>query len=271
LNISGSLPVIERITPLIITYNEEPNIARTLEKLRWARRIVLIDSGSTDATAAIAARYPQVEVIVNPFAGFAEQCNFGLSHILTEWVLSLDADYELSDALVQELHALGEEPRFSGYSSAFVYRLHGRALRGSLYPPRTVLYRVAGAHYVNEGHGHRIIVAGEVGKLRAPIYHDDRKPLSHWFQSQQNYARLEAEYLMRAPRSQMSYFDKIRGTGCLAPIIAFFYVLFVKGCILDGRAGWFYAMQRVLAETLIALEVLDRRFFAMPDRISSEG
>ncbi len=152
--------MLDEITPLIITHDEAPNIARTLDKLAWARRIVVIDSGSTDETARIARSYPQVEVVAHPFTDFASQCNFGLAQVTSSWVLSLDADYELSDELVRELQALAPPPDIAGYRARFVYRIHGRALRGTLYPPRTVLYRHEGARYRNEGHGHRVVVDG---------------------------------------------------------------------------------------------------------------
>src|SRR5215469_1156659 len=101
--------MIEDITPIVITFNEEANIARTLDRLTWARRIVVIDSGSTDATLEIIRSYPQVEVVHRPFDEFASQCNFGIAQVTTNWVLSLDADYELSDVLISELHRLHPE------------------------------------------------------------------------------------------------------------------------------------------------------------------
>ena len=247
------------ITPLVISYNEAPNIGRTLARLAWARRIVLIDSGNTDETLAIAAQWPQVEVIHRPFDSFAEQCNFGLAQVTSEWVLSLDADYELSKVLEAELADLAPADDVQGYRARFVYCIGGRRLRGTLYPPRVVLYRTAAGRYANEGHGHRLRIEGRIEPLRHPIYHDDRKPLSRWLDSQRRYARAEAEHLLSAPRDQLSTNDRIRLTGWLAPILVLPYVLVAKGCLLDGRAGWFYALQRLLAEVVIALELLDRR------------
>ena len=87
-----AVAVQDQITPLIITYNEAPNICRTLGKLLWAQRIVVIDSGSTDGTVEILRGYPQVEVIQRPFINAASQCNFGLTQVVSPWVLSLDAD-----------------------------------------------------------------------------------------------------------------------------------------------------------------------------------
>lgn len=258
--------MFDRITPLIITYNEAPNIARTLGKLSWARRIVVIDSGSTDATLDLLRGYPQVEVIQRPFSDFATQCNFGLTQIKSDWVMSLDADYELSDGLVDEIGTLTDDASVSGYRAHFVYRIHGRPLRGTLYPPRVVLYRAGTARYVNEGHGHRVIVDGTVRALRHAIYHDDRKPLSRWFASQQRYAMEEARYLFAKPPQQLTRTDRLRRMAWPAPLGVLFYTLFAKGCILDGWPGWFYAVQRLVAEALIALAVLDRRLRgAAPD------
>lgn len=254
--------MLDQITPLIITYNEEANIGRTLAKLRWARRIVVIDSGSTDGTRNILARVPQAEVIEHPFSDFAAQCNFGLSHIATEWVLSLDADYELSDELVSDLAALTPRADNVGYQARFVYRIYGRPLRGSLYPLRTVLYLRERACYRNEGHGHRVVIDGAVTPLCGVIYHDDRKPLSRWFRSQQRYARDEAVHLLACGKARLGRADRLRLMAWPAPFAVFLYTLLVKGCLFDGWPGWFYALQRLLAETLLALELADRRLRA---------
>jgi glycosyltransferase involved in cell wall biosynthesis len=251
--------VLDQVTPLILTLNEAPNIARTLDKLNWAQRIVVIDSGSTDETLEILRSYPRVQVIQHPFTDFASQCNYGLTRIADPWVLSLDADYELTDELVKELEALAPSAEVAGYRASFIYRIHGRALRGTLYPARTVLYRKDRASYRNEGHGHRVSVDGRVAPLNGCIYHDDRKPLARWFSSQCRYARDEVDHLLGPRRGPLTSSDRIRMMGWPAPIGVLFYTLFAKGCLLDGWPGWYYVLQRVVAEAMIALEIIDRR------------
>lgn len=251
--------VLEEITPVIITYNEAANIARTLDKLVWARRIVVVDSGSTDGTLEIARSYSQVEVISRPFDNFASQCNFGIAHVTTSWVLSLDADYELSDDLISEMRRL-DPNRVTGYRARFIYRIYGRPLRSTLYPPRTVLYRKDKASYGNEGHGHRVVIDGEVKTLSGVVFHDDRKPLSRWFASQQRYSCSEADHLLASNRQSLSRVDRIRLAAWPAPLMVFIYTLLFKGCLLDGWPGWYYALQRLFAETMIALTIIDRRF-----------
>jgi glycosyltransferase involved in cell wall biosynthesis len=243
---------------MILTYNEEANIGRTLDKLSWARKILIIDSGSTDHTLEIVSRYSQAIVVRREFDTLASQCNFGLTHVESEWVLSLDADYVLSDELVSEIATLQPNSNVRGFWARFVYRIFGCSLRASLYQSRAVLYRTSSACYVDEGHAHRVRIDGETSKLVHPIYHDDRKPISRWFNSQARYASLEASYLLSRNKSTLGSVDRIRLLIVAAPVLVFFYVLFIKRCLFDGWPGWYYALQRVCAETMLSIELLDR-------------
>jgi len=360
------------LSVLILTYNEAPNIRRTLERLTWAKEIIVVDSFSTDETVEMVKQSPQARVVQRKFDTFADQCNFGLEQISTEWVLSLDADYVLSQELIKEISHIakaesgsqrseGKEeraerraqsaerrdfsvsasqderkaesgkqkaesgkrtsdlrPRTSGsslaapcsvdspnsnlqspeqpeisasqdftvsdvsgipptsdirplasgplssspvvaYSARFRYCINGHPLRASLYPPRVVLYRKDKAHYMNEGHGHRVQIDGPVGTLFGYIDHDDRKPIERWLQEQIRYARIEAEHLLTTPSRQLNLADRIRRKIILAPFLVFFYTLFGKGLILDGWAGFYYVLQRTVAEVLLSLKLIDRK------------
>ena len=251
--------LVRDMTALVLTFNEAPNIKRTLEAVKWAQRILVVDSGSTDATLDIVARYPQARVVTRPFDTFANQCNFGLSQISSEWVLSLDADYELSQELSREIQTLTPSSDVSGFIACFVYCVYGRPLRATLYPPRCVLYRRAKARYRDEGHGHRVIVEGNVARLGGAIRHDDRKSLARWFGSQQRYARVEADHLLAMDKANLSRIDRIRLMGWPAPLLVFGYTLLWRRCLLDGWPGWLYVLQRTLAEIVLALEIVDRR------------
>ncbi|PPC88184.1 MAG: glycosyl transferase [Hyphomicrobium sp.] len=251
--------VAEDLTVLVLTYDEIANIERTLNSVAWAPRILVIDSGSTDGTLAIIANFKQARVEHRPFDNFANQCNFGLSRIQSEWVLSIDADYELSRTLIDELQGLRATPDTDAYSAKFAYIVNGRALRSTLYPPRYILYRKALAKYKNVGHGHRVIIDGPVSTLGGLVHHNDEKPLSRWFNSQQNYAKREAQHLLNSSLSTLKITDRIRLLAWPAPILVFIYILLVKLCIFDGWRGWHYTMQRTIAELMIALEIIDHR------------
>lgn len=252
----------DQITALILTFNEEDNIGRTLAALGWVPRILVVDSGSSDETLSIVAHFPQAKVITRAFDSFATQCNFGLSQVASPWVLSLDADYEVSESFAREITMLAPPKDVSGFRASFIYRVYGRELRSSLYPPRTVLYRKDRAKYRDVGHAHRVEIAGSIAPLRSRIYLDDRKPLSRWFASQQRYAQTEACYLLRAPHADLDWADRVRLLGWPAPILVFFYTLIVKRCALDGWAGWLYVLQRTVAEAMIAIKLTDRRLRA---------
>ncbi len=248
---------LSEITPLILTYNEAPNLDRTLQKLSWAKRILIIDSFSTDTTLEIAAAYPQVEVLQRSFDTFADQCNFGLSHIGTPWVLSLDADYVLTTTIIEAISVLIPSEDVNAYRVQFKYCIFGKPLRGTLLPPRTVLYKVENAVYQNDGHAHRVQITGKTGTLSGYIYHDDRKSLSRWLWAQDRYLILEAQKLSQTPFQELSLGDKLRKLKLPAPFIVFFYCLILKGGILDGWRGWYYACQRLLAELLLVLRLLE--------------
>ncbi len=249
--------MLTEITPLILTYNEAPNIGRTLAALSWAGEVVIIDSGSTDGTVEIArAAHPNVRVVERPFDTFANQCNFGLSHISTEWVLSMDADYVLTAELVAEIKALDPPPDVPGYSAEFRYCIFGHPLRSCVYPPRTVLYRRQLARYRDEGHGHRVSVDGKIRKVSGKIDHDDRKPFCDWLQAQDRYLKIEAQHLLSQPLEELSAPDRLRLKIFFAAPAIFLYLLFVRGLILDGWPGWFYVCQRTIAELMLSMRLL---------------
>lgn len=247
------------VTPLILTYNEAPNLRRTLAGLAWARDIVILDSFSTDETLDIAKSFPQVRVLQRKFDTFADQCNFGLKQIRTDWALSLDADYVFTPELVAEIGRLDADASAAGYQARFRYCIHGWPLRGSLYPPRTVLYRKDKARYANEGHGHRVQIEGPVRMLEGLVEHDDRKPLDRWFGEQLKYAGQEARHLLAADPAQLKTADRIRKRILPAPLLVFLYTLLGKGLILDGWPGWFYVGQRTFAEILLSLRLLEEK------------
>jgi|SRR5687767_27032 len=253
--------MLDRITPLILTYNEAPNIARTLDSLRWASEVVVVDSFSTDDTATIAASFPNVRVIQRAFDCHRNQWEFGLKQtgISTEWVLALDADYIVTTDLINEFENLKPSAQTTGYRASFIYCIAGKRLHSGIYPAVTVLYRAAVANYIQDGHTQRVSLDGEVEELRSPILHDDRKPLRRWFESQKRYTKLEAQKLRAAHPAELSSVDRLRRWPLIVPPLALFYCLIVRAGVFDGWAGFYYAFQRTVAELMLSLYLIENR------------
>ena len=251
--------MLDQITPLILTYNEASNIERTLAQLTWARDIIIVDSFSDDATISILEKFKQVRIFQRKFDRHAAQWNYGLREtgITTEWVLALDADYVLTDDLIKELKTLKPNSNTAGLRTDFTYCILGKPIRGSLYPPVTVLFRKGKAEYRQDGHTQRVILNGDVKSLNGKIFHDDRKLLSHWLSAQDRYIKLEAEMLSIKKWHQLAWTDRIRKLVFLMPFGIFLYLMLVKGIVLDGRAGIYYGLQRMLSETLLSLRLLE--------------
>jgi glycosyltransferase involved in cell wall biosynthesis len=252
--------VLADITPVILTYNEAANIGRSLERLKWACEVVIVDSGSTDDTLAIAAGFPNTRVVHRPFDTHARQWKFATSEtgVTSGWILRLDADYMMEPALRDEIAALAPDPATAAYRIAFTYCVEGKPLRASLYPAQPVLFRCGRAAFVQDGHTEKLHIDGPIIPLGNRLLHDDRKSIERWLQSQSRYQIAEAEKLATQPWSELSWPDRLRCTRVLGPIAVAVHCLFVKGLVFDGTAGLFYTAQRVTADMILSMHLLRR-------------
>ncbi len=248
------------VTPLILTYNEAPNIGRTLERLTWASDVVVVDSFSDDETLSIASRFKNVRIFQRKFDSHMAQWNFGLrgTGIVTEWVLALDADYRLPESFAADLEGLTPSLQTAGYRARFRYCIGGHPLRKSVYPPVTVLFRRSLGEYTQEGHTQRLKLEGLTEELRSVIDHDDRKSFRRWLESQRKYMNLECEKLARTPFARLDPADRLRKLRIVAPAAIFLCCIFGQGLLLDGVAGLSYALQRTIAEAVLSGALLKR-------------
>lgn len=249
---------LSNITPLVLTFNEGANIQRCLKRLRWASQVLVVDSGSTDRTLGFCREFPNVEVIHRSFDNHTAQWNHGLDQVATPWVLTLDADYMINDDFTRELQNLGSHGSAKAWAGGFHYVMWGKRLRGTLYPPRVILFETKSFRYEQDGHTQLLKIKGPIGNLQSRIDHDDRKPLARWLDSQRKYAALEAEKLSM----EVSYTgtaDRLRKMIWPAAPAAFLFTLIVKGLVLDGWPGLYYVLQRTYAELLLSLELLERK------------
>jgi hypothetical protein len=252
--------VLANITPVILTYNEAANIGRSLERLAWAREVVVVDSLSTDDTLAIAGRFPNVRVVQRAFDSHARQWRFATAEtgVTGDWILRLDADYMMEPGLRDELAATTPAPETAAYRIGFTYCMDGRPLRASLYPAQPVLFRRGRETFVQDGHTEKLRIDGPVVPLANHLLHDDRKSIERWLQSQSRYQASEAEKLTSRPWSELSWPDRLRCTRVLGPFAVAVHCLFVKGLIFDGSAGLLYTAQRVAADLILSMHLLRR-------------
>lgn len=256
--------MLQHITPVLLTYNEGPNIERSLSRLKWAADVVVVDSGSTDNTLSILRKFTKVRTFTRSFDTHAKQWQYAVmdTAITTPWILRLDADYLLTDELIQELGQLDPEAPASAYRIAFDYVIFSRRLRSSMYPANTILLRRGKFRVQENGHTESWIVDGPIATLRGRIQHDDRKGTDFWLNAQSRYMKRE---LVKIAGSRSGLKDWLRLKPPLAPFLIFFYCMFGKGLILNGRAGLFYALQRMVAEATLSLMALELKLTARID------
>lgn len=247
-----------RITPLILTYNEEFNIGRTLDSLRWADRVVVLDSGSEDRTEEIARNYRNVDWRTRKFDSFKAQTEFGVhsTGIDTDYVLALDADMVVSKELVGEIEESFLNQKFAGGLVPFRYCVDGRPLSNSLYPSQIRLFERAKVEVMQVGHGHNFQVEGPVYQFKSVLFHDDRKPIDRWISTQLSYSAIEAERIKKGypPR----WHDHLRQFGLMPPIVAILAYIRAGGPF-GGFAAIRYAYERALYECLLAIRLMSDR------------
>jgi glycosyltransferase involved in cell wall biosynthesis len=186
-----------KITATIITQDEERNIARAIESLRCCDEILIVDSGSTDRTVELAQKLG-VRVVEAGWLGYAAQKNWAAEQASHDWVLSLDADEALSEALEAEIWSLKKSgPQFDSYTMPRLARYLGRWIYHSgWYPDRKVrLYHRSKAKWVGEFVHESVKPQGTVGHLESNILHFTCDSLSEHLRTLDRYTTLAAQEL----------------------------------------------------------------------------
>lgn len=253
----GTLAVI------ILTYNEEPNIAQALDSVAgWANEVFILDSMSTDRTLEIATQYG-CHIAQNKFDNYANQRNYALNHlsIRSEWVLFLDADEWLPDALKQEISILiAISPEENGFYMKRRLMWMDRWIRRGYYPTWILrLFRYGKGRCEDRAVNEHLIVEGKTGQLRNDFIHEDKKGVTEWIAKHNGYATREAEELLNArstpdhqeivarlfgAQAQRKRWLRHKAWNRLPPLIRpffyFFYRYMLAGGFLDGKEAFIY-------------------------------
>ena len=226
------------LSVVIITKNEEANIARTLASAEaLADEIVLVDSGSTDRTLEVVRSFgPKVKIFEQEWKGFAAQKNSAIAKASGDWILSLDADEEVSPLLAKEIAAelskSATGPRaFSIPRKNFFL---GRWIRrGGFYPDRKLrLVRRDVARFEDRAVHEDMKVNGPVGELHGALLHHAYPTLSSYLEHMNRYSSLGAEMAAGSGKRGFSFFNIV-----VRPWATFLYNYFLRLGFLDGREG----------------------------------
>ena len=219
----------------IITYNEEVNLARTLSSVPWANEIVIVDSGSTDGTEEIALSFG-AKWFVEEWKGFSAQKNSAIAKCNSDWILSLDADEEVSPELAEEIQAL-----LSTDSSTTVYFLPRRNLflgrwmrHGGYYPdPKLRLFRRGACQFEERLVHETIRSTSPSGTLRGDLIHHAYPTLDSYIDHMNRYSTLGAQ----TAKSRSQNWPVFAWNVLLNPAATFVYNYFFRLGFLDGREG----------------------------------
>jgi glycosyltransferase involved in cell wall biosynthesis len=230
----------------IITYNEEGNLGRTLDSVRFADEIVVVDSGSTDRTVEIAESFG-AKVSIEEWKGFARQKNSAIDKCVGTWVLSLDADEELTGELQTEIRGMLDAdaamtPPVDGYRLRLRHVFLGRWMRyGGYYPDfKLRLFRrvtAAGPAYFTDRPVHESVqVAGRVETMEKDFLHHGYPDLEIYLEHMNRYSTLGAKIIAakgKVSRSCVAFCWNV----ALVPVLTFLWNYFFRVGFLDGREG----------------------------------
>jgi glycosyltransferase involved in cell wall biosynthesis len=222
-----------KISATIITFNEERNIVRAIESLRCCDEIIVVDSGSNDRTVELATNLG-ARVVENPWTGYASQKNFASQQAANEWILSIDADESLSEALEGEIWQIKKNgPRYDAYTVPRLAQYLGRwILHSGWYPDRKIrLFNRNRARWTGDYVHESVQVDGRIGHLKSNLLHFTCNSLSEHLKTMDQYTTLAAEQLVAQKKA-------IHTRHLLAqPLWTFMQTYFFKRGYLDGTEG----------------------------------
>lgn len=224
---------------IIITKNEESNIRRCLESVQWADEIILVDSGSTDNTLAIAKEFTNKIFTEADWQGYGIQKQRALSHATKDWVLNLDADECVDESLKQALVNVMQSNKADAFRIPIRMCFYNKPMRYSSSPTRHIrLFKREGATYSSDVVHEKIVLPAttKIGQLKEPILHHCYKDISHLLTKINRYSSYSAKIRL----------DKNKSSNLVKAMIGsswmFFRCYFIKRGFLDGKEGFLLAV-----------------------------
>ena len=217
----------------IITKNEEHNLARCLESIKWADEIIVVDSESTDSTREIAESYTN-KVYALPWLGYSKQKQYAIEKTNCDWILSLDADEEVPKKLQKEIQKVLTQNSYSAYSLTRKLVFKEKLLNYAGLDRNILrLFKRKAARFNDKLVHESLITKERVGKLESPLLHHSFRDLHELLEKTNHYSSLRAQTLER-PSSIFSAF--------LHGLVMFFKLFFFKKGLFDGGLGFLFCM-----------------------------
>lgn len=226
------------ISAIVITLNEENNIGRCLESLKFCEEIIVVDSGSKDRTVETAEKYTD-KIKITEWRGYGAQKNYAASLAENDWILSIDADEEISAELAESIKSIDLNIRFKAFTLNRHTQYLGRWINhGGWYPQYiTRLYHKSHARWDEKCLIHEsVIVEGEAGKLKGDLRHYSYLALSAHIQQMNKFTELAAQEYWRKGR-RFSVLKML-----VAPPAEFMKKYLFKLGFLDGLPGLIMAV-----------------------------
>lgn len=222
----------------VITFNEEANIARTLDSAKAiADEMIVVDSGSTDKTVEL-ARARGAKVFIEEWRGFSKQKNAAMAKASGDWILSLDADEEVSPELAASIQTLLKSAKAAPECDAYMMGRKNLYLnrwlkRSGYYPDRKLrLVRRGMGGFEDRAVHESMHSTGKIGRLEGDLIHHAYSTLESFIEHANRYSSLGGEMEARDRKVGFSVANIV-----LRPLMAFIYRYFFRLGFLDGREG----------------------------------
>ncbi len=229
----------EKLTVIVPTFNEEENLQECLESVSWADEIMVVDSGSTDATLEIARQFTD-RILVHEYINSATQKNWAIPQATHPWVMIVDSDERVTPQLKREIEETLVAPQHQGYSIGRFNHFLGHPLRHGGWSPREdrnirLFMRDKGRYEDKEVHAD-VLVEGTVGHLKNPLIHYSYRTLDQYFRKMERYTRWAAMDISKSKRRVRWHHVTLR------PLGDFLRLYFMKLGFLDGFPGLIIAL-----------------------------
>ncbi|MDP3705449.1 MAG: glycosyltransferase family 2 protein [Legionellaceae bacterium] len=230
--------MLNRLSVMIIAKNEEDNIRRCLESVKWADEIIVLDSGSRDATVAIAKEFTQ-HVFETDWQGFGIQKQRALQRATGDWVLNLDADEFVNAELKEAILCAMASGTADAYRVPIRMCFYGKPLRFCSSPKRHVrLFKRQGACFSNDIVHEKIVLPKQstIRQIKTPIFHQSFRDVSHALSKINLYSSYSAQIRIN-DNKKPSLLKTMASTSWM-----FFRCYVIQGGFIDGKSGLIFAI-----------------------------